>query len=112
MLQKFKIFIFRSEIPYGEPTNAMYFFCSKLLVLSRKFSKTVTGFERHKMAEISAPSNDTKTSLVKNAKGSTVFSNWYICVRDTGKWFKSRTRIVYLTGNARHKFENHQYFIV
>ena len=63
----------------------MYFFSSKLVVFSRKFSKTVTGADRHKMAEISAPSNDTITSFVKSAKGSTVFSNWNICVRDTGK---------------------------
>ena len=63
----------------------MYFFRSKLVVFSRKFSKTVTGADRHKMAEISAPSNDTRTSLLKSAKESTVVSNWYICVRDTGK---------------------------
>ena len=103
MLQKFKIFIFRSEIPYDKPTNVIY--CSKLFVFSRKFSKTVTGADRHKMAEISAPSNNIRTSLVKSAKGSTVFSNWYICVKDTGKRFKSATRIVYLNGNARHEFD-------
>ena len=85
MLQKFKIFIFRSEIPYDKPTNVIYFFCSKLVVFSRKFSKTVTGADRYKMAEISASSNNTRTSLVKSAKGSTVFLDWYICVRDTGK---------------------------
>ena len=53
----------------------MYFCCcSKLVVFSGKFSKTVTGADRPKMAEISAPSNDTRTSLVKSAEGSTVFS--------------------------------------
>ena len=83
----------------------MYFFRSKLVVFSRKFSKTVTGADRHKMAEISAPCNNTRTSLTKSAKESTVFSNWYICVRGTGKLFKSKTRIVYLTGNARHELK-------
>ena len=106
MIQKFKIFIFRTEIPCDKPTNVIYFFCSKLFVFSRKFSKTVTaGADRHKTAEISAPSNNTRTSLVKSAKGSTVFSTWCICVIDTGKRFKSTTRIVYLNGNARHEFD-------
>ena len=85
MLQKFKIVIFRSEIPYDKPTNVIYFFCSKLVVFSRKFSKTVTGADRRKMAEISASSNNTRTSLVQSVKGITVFSNRYICVRDIGK---------------------------
>ena len=85
MLKKFKIFIFRSEIPYDKPTNVIYFFCLKLVVFSRKFSKTVTGADRHKMAEISASSNNTRTSLVQSANGARFFSNWYICVRDIGK---------------------------
>ena len=53
----------------------MYFCCcSKLVAFSGKLSKAVTGADRPKMAEISAPSNDTRTSLVKSAEGSTVFS--------------------------------------
>ena len=111
MFQKFKIFILRSEIPYDEPTNVMYVFCLKLVAFSRKFSKTVTGADPQKMAEISAPSNNTRTSLVKNAKGSAVFFKLvYLCKRHC-QMFKSKTRIGYLTGNARHEFENHQYFI-
>ena len=82
---KLTTLIFCSEILYDELTNVVCFLCSALLLFSRKFSKTVTGADRHKMAEISGPSNNTRTSLVKSAKGSTVFSNWYICVRDTGK---------------------------
>ena len=95
----------------SQKTRCIFFFF-KASRTFQKILKIVTGAERHKMAEITAPNNDTRTPLVKNAKESTVFSNWYICVRDTGKWFKSKTRIVYLTGNARHEFKNHQYFIV
>ena len=54
-------------------------------LFSRKLPLTVKGADCHKMAEISAQSNNARTSLVKSAKGSTGFSNWYICVRDTGK---------------------------
>ena len=85
MLKKFRIFIFRSEKPYDKPTNVIYiFFCSKLVVFSRKFSKTVTGTDSHKMAEISAPSKH-KNFACEKRKSGTVFSNWYISVRDTGK---------------------------
>ena len=84
MVQKLTILIFCSDILYDELTNVVYFLCSALLLFSRKLPITVTGADRHKMAEISAPSN-TRNSLVKSAKGSTGFSNWFICVRDTGK---------------------------
>ena len=112
MVKKLTTLIFCSDKLYDELINVVYFLCSALLLFSRKFSKTVTGADPQKMAEISAPSNNTRTSLVKSAKGSAVFFKLvYLCKRHC-QMFKSKTRIVYLTGNARHEFENHQYFIV
>ena len=41
MLEKLISLIFRPEIPHDELINVVYFFCSDLLLFSRKFAKTV-----------------------------------------------------------------------
>ena len=41
MLEKFISFIFCPEIPHDELINVVYFFCSDLLLFSRKLAKTV-----------------------------------------------------------------------
>ena len=65
-----------------------------------------------KMADISAPSINTKTSLLKSAKASSLFFFLYICVGGIGKLFKPRTRILRLILNSRCVFKNHQYVMV
>ena len=42
---------------------AVYSFCLDLLLFSRKFAKTVQDADHYKMADIIAPSNNTKTLL-------------------------------------------------
>ena len=41
MLEKLISLIFHPEIPHDELINVVYFFCSDLLLFSRKFAKTV-----------------------------------------------------------------------
>ena len=64
------------------------------------------------MAVISAPSINTRTSLLKSAKASSLFFYLCICVRGIGKLFKPKTRIFLLILNSRCVFKNHQYFMV
>ena len=65
-----------------------------------------------KMADISALSINTRTSLLKRAKASSLFCFLYICVGGIGKLFKPKTRIFRLILNSRCVFKNHQYFMV
>ena len=65
-----------------------------------------------KMADISAPSINTRTSLLKSAKASSLFFFLYICVGGIGKLFKPKTRIFRLILNSRFVFKNRQYFTV
>ena len=65
--------IFCSDILYDELINAEYFLCSALLLFSRKLPITVTGADRHKMAEISASSNTQEIRSCKAQKEARVF---------------------------------------
>ena len=65
-----------------------------------------------KMADISAPSINTRTSLLKSAKASLLFFILYIFVGGIGKLFKLKTRIFHLILNSRCVFKNRQYFTV
>ena len=107
MVQKLTTLIFRSKIPYDELINVVYFFCLDLLLFSRKFAKTVQAASRYKMTDISVPSNNARTSLLKSAKASSLFVNLYICVEGIGELFKSKTRIFRLILNSRREFKNY-----
>ena len=65
-----------------------------------------------KMADISALSINTRTSLLKSAKASSLFFFLYICVGGIGKLFKPKTRIFRLILNSRCVVKNQQYFMV
>ena len=99
--------IFCSEIPHDELIIAVYSFCLDLLLFSRKFAKTVQDADHYKMADISAPSNNTKTSLLKSAKASSLFFNSYVSVGTIGKLFKLKTRIFRPILNSRRVFKNY-----
>ena len=99
--------IFCSEIPHDELIIAVYSFCLDLLFFSRKFAKTVQDADHYKMADISAPSNNTKTSLLKSAKASSLFFNSYVSVGAIGKLFKLKTRIFRPILNSRRVFKNY-----
>ena len=90
----------------------VYLFCSDLLLFSRKFAKLVRDTNRYKLVDIRAPSINTKTSLLKSAKASSLFFFLHICVGGIGKLFKPKTRIFHLILNSRCVFKNHQYFMV
>ena len=64
------------------------------------------------MADISALSNDTRTSLLKSVEASSFFFNLYICVEGIGKLFRPKTRIFSLTVDSRRVLKNNQYFLV
>ena len=107
MVQKMTTLIFRSEIPHDELINVVYSFCSDLLLFSRKFAKTVQDANRYKMADISVPNNNARTSLLKSAKASSLFFNLYICVEGIGKLFKPKSRIFRPILNSRLAFKNY-----
>ena len=65
-----------------------------------------------KMTDISAASMNTRTSLMKRAKASSLFFNLYICVRSIGRIFTPKTRILCLILNSRRVFKNQLYFKV
>ena len=68
MMKKNTTFIFNSEIPYGQSFNVVQFVFSKLFLFCRKFSKTVTSADSHKMVEIHSTSKSTRTLLLKSAE--------------------------------------------
>ena len=63
------------------------------------------------MADNSAPSINTRTSLLKSAKASSLFF-LCICMEGIGKSFKPKTRLSPLNLNSQRVFKNHQYFRV
>ena len=99
--------IFCSEIPHDELIIAVYSFCLDLLLLSRKFAKTVQDDDHYKMADISAPSNNTKNFAPKKCKSRFAFFNWYVSVGAIGKLFKLKTRIFRTILNSRRVFKNY-----
>ena len=112
MLQKLISLIFRVEIPHDELINVVYLFCSDLLLFSRKLAKIVRDANRYKMVDIIALSINTRTSLLKSAKASSLFIFSYIYVGGIGKSFKPKTRNFRLILNSRREFKNHQYFMI
>jgi len=63
------------------------------------------------MVDISASSINTRTSLLKRAKASSLFFFLCICMGGIGKLFKPKTRLFRLIFNSRRLFKNHQYFM-
>ena len=112
MVQKLTTLIFRSKIPYDELINVVYFFCLDLLLFSRKFAKTVQAASRYKMTDISVPSNNARTSLLKSAKASSLFFFLCICMGGIGKLWKPKTRSFHRNLNSQRVFKSHQYFMV
>ena len=90
----------------------VYLFCSGLRLFSRKFAKIVQDANRYKMVDIIALSINTRTSLLKSAKASSLFFFSYIYVGGIGKLFKPKTRIFRLILNSRHVLKHHQYSMI
>ena len=63
------------------------------------------------MADISVPSINTRTSLLKSAKASSPFIFLYACVGGIGKFFKPKTRSFFLTLSSQLVFKYHLYFM-
>ena len=84
MVQKMTILIFSAEIPHDELINVIFVFLGSTFVFqnSQKLYKMPT---TTKMADITAASRNTRTSLVKSAKARSLFFNLYICVRSIGR---------------------------
>lgn len=112
MVQNMTTLIFRSEIPHDELTNVVYMFCSDLLLFPENSQKLYKMPTTTKMKDISAASINTRTSLMKKAKASSLFFNLYICVRSIGRLFTPKTRILCLILNSRRVFKNQLYFKV
>ena len=64
------------------------------------------------MADISEPSINTRTSLLKSAKASSLFFFLCFCMEGIGKSFNPKTRLFPLNLNSQRVFENQQYFMV
>ena len=103
---------FAERWAHDELINVIYLLCSDLLLFSRKFAKIVRDANRYKMVDIIAPSINTRTSLLKSAKASSLFFLSDIYVGGIGKLFRPTTRIFRLILNSRRVFKNHQYFMI
>ena len=112
MLEKLISLIFCSEIPHDELINVVYLFSSDLLLFSKKIGKIVHDANRHKMVDIKGPSINTRTSLLKSAKASSLFFFLCIYMGGIGKLFKPKIRNFHLNLNSQCVFKNHQYFMV
>ena len=111
MVQKMTTLTFRSEIPHDELINVIYFFCSDLLLFSRKFSKNCTRCRPLQKWRTLCASMNTRTSLVKNAKASSLFFSFYIYVRSIGRLFTPKTRILCPILNSRRVFIKISYIL-
>ena len=112
MLEKLVSLIFCSEIPHDELINVVYLFCSDLLLFSKKLGKIVHDANCYKMVDTIGPSINTRTSLPKSAKASSLFLLSYICMGGIGKLFKPKTWSFYLNSNSQRVFKNYQYFMI
>ena len=81
--------IFLLKIPHDELINVVYYVCSDLSLFSRKFAKTAQDADLTKMVDISAPRNNTRTSLLKSAEASSLFFKLYIY------WCRRHWQIIY-----------------
>ena len=80
MLEKLVSLISCPEIPHDELINVVYLFCSDLRLFSQKIGKIVHDANRYKMVDIKGPNTNTRTSLPKSAKASSLFLLSYICM--------------------------------
>ena len=113
MLEKLVSLIFCSEIPHDEFINVVYLFCSGLRLFSKKLGKIVHDANRYKMVDTKGLSINTRTSLPKSAKASSLFLLSYISMGGTGKLFKPpKTWSFYLNSNSQRVFKNYQYFMI
>ena len=87
----------------------VYFFCSDLHLFSKKLGKIIHA-NRYKMVDTKGPSVNTRTSLPKSAKASSLFLLSYICMGGIGKLFKPKTWSFHL--NSQRMFKNYQYFMI
>ena len=85
MLEKLISLIFCSEIPHDELINVVYLFCSDLRLFSQKIGKIVHDANGYKMVDIKGPSINTRTSLLKSAKASSLF---FFCVHLYGRYWQ------------------------
>ena len=112
MLEKLVSLIFCSEIPHDELINVVYLFCSDLLLFSKKIGKIVHDANRYKMVDTKGPNINTRTSLPKSGKTSSLFRLSYICMGGIGKLFKPKTRTFHLNLNSQRVFKNYEYFVI
>ena len=70
MLEKLVSLIF---CPDDELINVVYLFCSDLCLFSEKLGKIVHDANHYKMVDTKGPSINTRTSLPKSAKASSLF---------------------------------------
>ena len=112
MVQKMTTLIFRSKITHDGLINVLYFFDKIYFCFPENSQKLYNLPTISNMAHISAPSINTRTSLLKSAEASSCFFFQCICVGGIGKIFKPKTRSFRLTLTSWLMFKNHQYFIV
>ena len=112
MVQKMTTLIFCSEIPHDELIKVVQLFCLDLLFFPENSQKLYKMSTTSNMADISAPSINTRTSLLKSAKASSLVFFLCICMEGIGKSFKPKTRLSLLNLNSQRVFKNHQYFMV
>jgi len=112
-LKKLISFIFRSEIAHDELINVVYFFFVKIYFCfpdnSQKLYKMPA---TSNMADISAPSINTRTLLLKSAKASSFFFFLCSCMEGIDKSFKPKTRLSLLNLNSQRVLKNHQNLIL
>ena len=109
MLEKLISLIFCSKIPHDELINGVYLFCSDLLLFFKKIGTIVHDANRYKMEDITEPSINTRTSLLKSAKASSLLFFLCICMGVVGKLFTPKTRSFHRNLNSQRLFKSHQY---
>ena len=112
MLERLISLIFYSKMTHDELINVVCLFCSDLLLISKKIGKIVHDANRYKMEDIKEPSMNTRTSLLKSAKASSLFLFFCFCMGGIGKLFKPKTRSFHRNLNSQRVFKSHQYFMV
>ena len=112
MVQKMTTLIFRSKITHDGLINVLYFFDKIYFCFPENSQKLYNLPTISNMAHISAPSINTRTSLLKSAKASSRFFFLYICMGGIGKLFKPKIRNFHLNLNSQRVFKNHKYFMV
>ena len=110
MFEKLISLIFCSKMLHDELINVVCLFCSDLLLFSKNLEKLYT--MPTVMEDIKEPSINTRTSLLKSAKASSLFFFLCICMGGIGKSFKPKTRSFHRNLNSQRVFKSQQYFMV